>query len=173
MNSQDIILGMLMKNTLSGYDMKQNFEQLFSFFYDASYGTIYPTLSKMEAAGYITKEVVVQEGKPNKNMYSITEHGVKVFQAYLSSSLEADLLRSDLLMRLYFGEFTDKDTIMGWLEADIAEVSGMLNRLETNYEDWRKGMSPTQEFGFRIGIKSFKQRIQLLNEFAEQLKELK
>ena len=56
MTSQDVILGILMKRSLSGYDIKHMFETIFSYFYNASFGTIYPTLSKMEKEGLITKE---------------------------------------------------------------------------------------------------------------------
>ena len=75
MNSQDVILGIIMYHSLSGYDIKHKLETIFSYFYNASYGTIYPTLSKMEKEGMITKESVIQEGRPNKNVYSITEEG--------------------------------------------------------------------------------------------------
>ena len=40
---------------------------------------IYPTLRQLENEGKIKKEVVMQEGKPNKKMYFITDEGVKNF----------------------------------------------------------------------------------------------
>ena len=75
MNSQDVILGMLMKRSLTGYEIKQLFEDLFSYFYSSSYGTIYPMLHRMEKEELLTKENVLQDGKPNKNVFTITEKG--------------------------------------------------------------------------------------------------
>lgn len=88
MNIQDVILGILSEKPHSGYEIKRHFEEYFSFFFDASYGTIYPTLSKMEKLNLITKESVRQEGKPDKNVFTITSAGLDQFHAYLQSPAE-------------------------------------------------------------------------------------
>src|SRR4051794_2576933 len=116
MKAQDVILGMLMKGPLSGYDIKKQFESVFSYFFDASYGAIYPTLNKMEKQGYIDKHVQIQEGKPNKNLYAINEQGKEQFSQYLNSIIETDVIRSDFCMRMYFGEYASNDEILVWLE---------------------------------------------------------
>jgi len=56
LNSQDVILGILMKEALTGYQIKQLLENVFSNFYNSTYGTIYPTLARMEKERLITKE---------------------------------------------------------------------------------------------------------------------
>lgn len=173
MNSQDVILGMLLEGSKSGYDIKQKFQTVFSFFYDASYGTIYPTLGRMEKEGYITKESVVQEGKPNKNMYSITELGRKQFQQYLRSPVEEDVLRSDLLMRLFFGEHVDDEVAIGWLEKALEEKERLYNALSSGFKDSEHLMSPTQQISIEFGLRSYTTNIQFLKEGIEKLQKLK
>lgn len=73
MKIQGVILGILNSGPHSGYEIKRQFEERFSFFFNASYGSIYPTLSKFEKEKLITKKTVKHEGKPNKNVYTITD----------------------------------------------------------------------------------------------------
>ncbi|MDG0813175.1 hypothetical protein [Cohnella rhizosphaerae] len=53
--------------------------------------------------GYIAKESVVQEARPNKNVYSLTAEGKTQFEHYLHSPVEKDSYRSDFLVRMFFG----------------------------------------------------------------------
>ncbi|MBW7461105.1 PadR family transcriptional regulator, partial [Paenibacillus sepulcri] len=119
MNSQDVILGLLHRQPLSGYEIKQMLEMPLSFFFDASFGTIYPTLAKLEAQGFIIKENVIQDGRPNKNVYSLTDAGRQQFQAFLESPMEKDSFRSDFLVRMFFGEYMDTDTLTDWVRDEI------------------------------------------------------
>ncbi|MEZ2661164.1 PadR family transcriptional regulator [Aneurinibacillus aneurinilyticus] len=172
MLSRDVILGMLMKEPLSGYDIKQNFEELFSYFFDASYGTIYPTLSKMENQGYITKEKVSQKGKPDKNLYSITEAGKELFLSYLESPLEEDVIRSDMLMRLYFGHFADEMGVMKWFEQAIQQKQRVLELLEQDYERFKGKLSVTQEMCIEYGLKQHQLNIDMLQDALQKLKSI-
>ncbi|UJF34135.1 PadR family transcriptional regulator [Paenibacillus hexagrammi] len=152
MNSQDVILGVLMKRKLSGYDIKQLFETIFSYFYNASFGTIYPTLAKMEKEGLISKESIIQEGKPNKNVFTITEEGKRRFAAYIASPITPNELKSDFMMRMFFGEYTEADQIKEWLELGIQEQEAELHKLREDYKRYKPGMSVTQEICIRIGL---------------------
>ena len=40
---------------------------------------LYPSLRRFENMGAITKKVHTQVGKPNRNMYDITEAGEEIF----------------------------------------------------------------------------------------------
>ncbi len=103
MDVKTIILGVLNYGEMSGYDIKQFFSTNISFFYDASYGAIYPALRKLEQDGYVTKREIVQSGKPNKILYSITEEGKRLFQEEISTPFQPALLRSDMLVKIFFG----------------------------------------------------------------------
>lgn len=172
MNSQDVILGMLMKGPKSGYDMKQTFQDTFSFFYDVSFGTIYPTLSKMEQSGYITKESIIQEGKPNKNLYSITVLGREKFQEYMHGPMDSEIFRSDLLMRLYFGEFVDKSLVIEWFEQKIKEMKASYQSLSSGYEQFVHHCSPTQRLCAEYGMEQMKMSINFLEKGLEELHHL-
>ncbi|TXK76384.1 PadR family transcriptional regulator [Paenibacillus sp. N3.4] len=172
MTSQDVILGMLMKRGLTGYEIKHLLETIFSYFYNASYGTIYPTLSKMEKEGLITKESVLQEGRPNKNIFTITDLGKTHFKTYMNSPVLADEYKSDRMIRLYFGEFVEREVIISSLELDLARANEELERLEANYKLWQPTMSPTQEICIQIGIENTATLIQTLTNGLNRLKHI-
>jgi DNA-binding PadR family transcriptional regulator len=156
---------------MSGYDIKQSFESIFSYFFDASYGTIYPTLNQLEKEGYIIKETVIQEGKPNKNLFSITEKGRERFRDYLQSLIEPDVVRSDFLMRLYFGEHVGKERVTEWLEQEKTRTLASLARLEEDYRGWKEHMTPSQEACVRIGISHYRSHLQAVEDELQKLKE--
>ena len=78
-----IILGFLMGCAASGYDLKQYMAESTSYFFDASYGSIYPALKRLEEKKLILSEEKVTGGK-FKKLYSITEEGRGVFLTWLS-----------------------------------------------------------------------------------------
>ena len=69
MKGRDVILGILSKQERTGYEIKEIFQSQLSYFYDGTYGMIYPTLKKLEQDGLVSKRVIMQTGKPNKNIY--------------------------------------------------------------------------------------------------------
>ncbi|MCQ6560607.1 PadR family transcriptional regulator [Paenibacillus mendelii] len=170
MTSQDVILGILMDDSHSGYEIKHKFETLFSYFYNASYGTIYPTLGKMEKLGLITKESILQDGKPNKNVYTITEAGREAFVQYLESDIQGVELKSDFMVRLFFGEWTEPERVIRWLERSIAKEERQIERLNADYERWKSHMSPTQEICIALGIANQESNRRILLEGLAKLK---
>ncbi|WP_088185748.1 PadR family transcriptional regulator [Desulfosporosinus sp. FKA] len=48
-----ILLGFLMQNSMTGYDIKQHMSMSTSYFIDASFGSIYPALKRLEQKGFI------------------------------------------------------------------------------------------------------------------------
>ncbi|MBP0724140.1 PadR family transcriptional regulator [Bacillus sp. RG28] len=129
MNIQHVILGFLTEKPMSGYDIKQMMENSVAYFFDASYGAIYPALKRMEKEAFIEKEVVQQEGKPNKNLYVITNRGKEEFLSYMESPLNPTLIRSDLLIRIFFGRYTSKENITSWLKKEEQKAKNQLEHL--------------------------------------------
>lgn len=172
MNSQDVILGTLMKRSLSGYEIKQIFEDVFSYFYSSSYGTIYPMLHRMEKEELLTKEEVLQEGKPNKIVYTITENGRNQFNAYLMSPVEADSFKSDLLMRLYFGQFVETGLVIDWLKQSKIRTQVQLDQLNEKYLLYKEHMNPAHQICIKIGIREYIAKLETINEGLAQLEQL-
>ncbi|MBM7866274.1 PadR family transcriptional regulator [Heliobacterium gestii] len=130
MKGQDVILGILLDGPMSGYDIKQYFEKYLPDMFVASFGTIYPTLNRMEKEGYIEKEIIVQEGKPNKHLYRVTTQGKEAFHAYIQSPIEPKTIKYDFMMRLVFGKHASEGQILNWLHQELAQLKSDLEKLK-------------------------------------------
>ena len=73
-----IILGFLMTKERSGYDLKRCMTQTTSYFFDASFGSIYPALKRLTQKGLVTFREDVDGGK-FKKVYRITDSGRTAF----------------------------------------------------------------------------------------------
>lgn len=149
---QDVILGFLYEEPMSGYDIKQMMENSVSYFFDASFGAIYPALRKMEKEGLVEKQVIQQDGKPNKNLFAITENGRKQFQHYLNSPINPTIMRSDVLIRIFFARFTTKENVQKWLKEERGKNQAMfenLKRIAELYPTMEQHKRFTVEFGIR------------------------
>lgn len=96
------LLGFLMYRSMTGYELKKFFSMSFSYFSGLSYGSIYPALKKMEKAGLISMRLEVQDGAPNRKVYTITKAGRKAFITALKSPLPIERHRNAFLMKLFF-----------------------------------------------------------------------
>lgn len=158
-----------MEKELSGYDIKIVFEDVFTHFFDGSFGMIYPTLRQLEKEGKIKKEVVMQEGKPNKKMYFITDEGREEFYQYMKTDVEKDVLRSDFLMRMYFGDYSDTNTMKKWIEEEIERKETYIADLRLKYEKWKAGITFAEEISLDVGIASYTAQVETLKEKLAQL----
>ncbi|WP_068776602.1 PadR family transcriptional regulator [Paenibacillus sp. FJAT-26967] len=118
MNIQTVILGFLTKESMTGYDMKARVDQSVSHLFEASFGGIYPALKRMEKEGLVDKEIQFQEGKPNRNVFAITDKGRQSFMDYLLSPLAQNGQRSDFLLRFFFASHVPDCLILSWLEQE-------------------------------------------------------
>jgi DNA-binding PadR family transcriptional regulator len=65
-----IVLGLLMHEDLSGYDLKKHIDQSISQFWEVGYGQLYPTLKELEQAGYISGRHSGCACRPKRNTSS-------------------------------------------------------------------------------------------------------
>jgi len=97
-----IILGLLSHEPSSGYEIKKRVEYSISYFWDISYGQIYPTLRKLEEEGFAIKEIEEGDKGPSRKRYSITENGRKELQKWLHKPEEKEY---EILLKMFFGAY--------------------------------------------------------------------
>lgn len=99
-----ICLGALSYGDATGYEIRKQFEEgPFAYFYDASFGSIYPALNKLLDDGLVTCTTEAQPGRPTKKIYSITDEGLTFLQDALKQEPSEHKLRSDFLAAMFFG----------------------------------------------------------------------
>jgi PadR family transcriptional regulator AphA len=105
MEIKTICLGVLSLGEASGYEIKKFFEDGFSHFYVAGFGSIYPALAQLTRDGHVTCSNVEQEKRPAKKVYRITDSGVVQFRHELAQGYPSHRVRSDFLLQMVFADF--------------------------------------------------------------------
>jgi DNA-binding PadR family transcriptional regulator len=104
-----VLLGLLQEENLSGYDMKKIIEIRMPFFWQESYGQIYPELSNMKEEGLIEISNTCSTGdiKREKVRYNITPKGQEELKKWMEAENEKDTSRSEFLLKMYLS--TDRN----------------------------------------------------------------
>jgi len=127
MNVRTICLAILYDGEATGYEIRKlSVEGEYSYFIDASYGSIYPALARLETETLVTSKVEVQDGKPAKKIYSITPAGRSVFIQSLFEKLGEDDYRSEFLLFLRFATELPQSLVEQRLSERLTEVDAKL-----------------------------------------------
>lgn len=102
--SKYAIMGMLSMGPVSGYDIKKRFEKSLSYFWNESYGQIYPILKKLAEQGLATRSIEKQTGKPDRHSYALTDKGRKALQDWMVQPVDSQIGRHEILLKLFFGQ---------------------------------------------------------------------
>jgi DNA-binding PadR family transcriptional regulator len=98
------ILGILHYKDLTIYDIKKAIERNINFFYSSSYGSIHPTLKKLETKEMIKTKSEIENGRLKK-IYSITKKGKLEFHKWLLTDIGIEKIQDQGLLRLFFLNF--------------------------------------------------------------------
>lgn len=97
-----VILGLLSHEPMTGYDIKKRLDTTLRLFWNASYGSIYPTLNSLENEHKVTRLQTTYNGR-DKILYTITGEGRQSLQQWLEKPVVKDELRYETLLKLFFG----------------------------------------------------------------------
>lgn len=117
------ILGLISYGDVTGYEIMQVFRDSLRHFWPVQTSQIYRELRTLEERGWVQVTRVAQTGRPDKNVFAITEAG----RGELLDWLRADNLpkyeRSPLLLKTFFlGELPPEEA-MAFFRAVEAEAS--------------------------------------------------
>ena len=152
MDIQFAILGLLNRQSLSGYDLKKIIADSDVFYWSGNNNQIYNSLVALHKSGLVTQEIVSQESLPNKKIYSITEAGREKLRTWLLSPPELPEFRDNFLIHLALSELlksAELDNLLAKYEEEVDVQHRMRQAQVTllaavpNYSDrerylWRK-----------------------------------
>ena len=129
MDIELMILGFLMSGPKTGYRLKAISGKLIMF-YSITLNKIYPALRKLEAGGYIQKEIVFQTGKPNKHLYSLTQPGKEYFFEKLQEPPPPIDVGNPFFVKSFFFRFLDEAQVVAEFEKEIHSMEETLGDLK-------------------------------------------
>jgi PadR family transcriptional regulator, regulatory protein AphA len=95
------LLALLARKSLSGYDLAQYMKRPIGFFWQAQLSQIYPELAHLEEQGCVVHRVIVQEDRPPKKLYTITEAGHSALRAWVAQPAAPAVERNEFLLKTY------------------------------------------------------------------------
>ena len=116
----DAILACLTEHPMTGYELAKTFDASIGFFWKADHQQIYRELSRLRDRGHIQGREVVQSGKPNKLVYTLTAEGRAALRHWAARPSSPVSMKDDLLVRLYALDSVDieplRDDLMARME---------------------------------------------------------
>lgn len=109
------ILVALTDGPKSGYDIAKQFDESTGFFWRARHSQIYRELGILKTRGWAEAKEIVQTGKPNRIVLTITDAGRQALIDWSRKPSEVQALKDDFLVQLYALEHID----LGALRANI------------------------------------------------------
>jgi DNA-binding PadR family transcriptional regulator len=127
------ILGLRKERSMHGYQLSKRLTDTLGGFWRVSYGSLYPSLRRLEKDGAVEQVFDQQEVGRRKNVYRITEHGEGVFLQLLEeagndTSTEDNRFR----VRLAFFKYLAPDTRIRLLERRRAFLEERLSTIQTS-----------------------------------------
>lgn len=114
--SQAILAALIGNKPCSGYDLAKQFNSYLGFFWKATHQQIYRELAVMEKDGLVTCELVRQEERPAKKVYSVTEKGKQHLVEWIAQPSEPSPIKEDLLAKFHVGYLVPCGIILDEIE---------------------------------------------------------
>jgi len=111
-----VILGLLRDEAMSGYQIKQSINTRMSFFWNESYGQLYPELNAMEKEGFIEVVTIDNPTQREKNLYKTTRKGLELFNQWMALENDKDTIRSEALLKFFLADDQNKESILKHLD---------------------------------------------------------
>src|SRR5215831_2154826 len=126
----DAILACLTERPMTGYELAKTFDTSIGFFWKADHQQIYRELSRLRDRGHIQGREVVQSGKPNKLVYTLTSEGRAAFRHWAARPSMPASIKDDLLVRLYALDSVDVAPLRADLMARLGHHRDRYERYE-------------------------------------------
>ena len=174
------ILVSLSEQSGTGYELARRFDRSIGHFWSATHQQIYRTLRTMETDGWVHVTEVVQQGRPDKRVYTVADAGRAHLAAWIAAPLRgaADSRTRDLAVKLRGLQFGDADAPAALREQIVTLRSERAALLDT-YRGYEKtqfadpaalaGATLHQHLVLRGGIRAEQSTVDWLDEILEAL----
>ncbi|MBF4691822.1 PadR family transcriptional regulator [Fusibacter ferrireducens] len=167
-----VLLGFLTYGDLTGYEIKKIMTHSTSNFVDASFGSIYPALKRLESKKWISS----YEGKTGKKMikkYSLTAVGKDHFLKWLKAPAEYSPFNHEFLAKIFFFKNIDHEEAIGQIKCVIAGIEARLDGLKKlkNHEGHGElcDINGFEEDTLDYGISNYRHQLEWFNNYLQKM----
>jgi DNA-binding PadR family transcriptional regulator len=161
---------------MSGYDIGLSIRASVGYFWNESYGQIYPNLKKLEAGGFASAKTERQKGKPDRRIYSITKTGRERLAKWLAVPPQPEVPRNELLLKLFFAAQVGPGIPIGYLERMAESERATLDQIKRAHEEIGKNKqypdAPYWKMAARFGELELEAHLRWAAETVAELKKM-
>jgi DNA-binding PadR family transcriptional regulator len=125
---REVVLTVLARRRMTGYEIARTFDQVLSYFWRASHQQVYRELARLHRQRFVVYEVVPQAGKPNKKVYEITKAGRDELKRWVAEPTAAPRPQYDLLVKLLAGTLVDKQALRVEFARVRSDIAGVMQQ---------------------------------------------
>jgi len=126
---REVILTVLARGEMTGYEITKDFEAVYVHFWRASHQQVYRELARLDRDGGVTVKVVAQESRPDKKVYAITKRGLEELKRWIVAPTEPPRPQYDLLVKLLGCHVVDRPVFQRELQRISARAQEWVNEL--------------------------------------------
>jgi DNA-binding PadR family transcriptional regulator len=127
------ILGLLKERSMHGYQLSKRLTDTLGGFWRVSYGSLYPSLKRLEKQGAVEQVFDEQEVGRRKNVYRITDKGEELFRELLEEAgSDATGEENRFRVRLAFFKYLAPESRIRLLERRRAFLEERLDTLRAS-----------------------------------------
>jgi len=165
----DAILACLTERPMTGYELAKTFDASIGFFWKADHQQIYRELSKLRDRGHVQGQEVVQSGKPNKLVYTLTDDGKAALRHWGARPSVPALIKDDLLVRLYALDHVDIEPLRTDLMARLEHHRDRHDRYERLLaKRFPQGTAAPADLGKLLSLKLGLRHESMVAEWCEE-----
>ncbi len=165
----DAILACLTERPMTGYELAKTFDASIGFFWKADHQQIYRELSRLRDKGHVQGREVVQSGKPNKLVYTLTTEGRAALKHWAARPSVPPSIKDDLLVRLYALDCVDiaplRNDLMARLEHHRDRYERYERLLNKRFPD---GIAPPADVGKMLSLRLGMRHERVVVEWCEE-----
>ncbi|WP_030543825.1 PadR family transcriptional regulator [Streptomyces albus] len=147
------VLAALLDGEYSGYQLAKAFDVGVANFWHALPQQLYAELTKLEKEGLVAGRQVVQETRPNKRLFHVTDAGRAELEKFAAAASKPSFIRDDLLVKVQAADRIGTAAVIEQLEERASAAEGKIEVLGKLLRRLR-GDADEEEFlreGERIG----------------------
>jgi DNA-binding PadR family transcriptional regulator len=147
------VLAALLDGEYSGYQLAKGFDIGVANFWHALPQQLYAELAKLEREGLVAGRQVVQETRPNKRLFRVTEEGLCELERFAADAVKPSFIRDDLTVKVHAVDRTETAAVIAQLEERSA-LAAAKAELFTSLLERMRGDLDEEEFlrsGERVG----------------------
>ncbi|MBZ4321054.1 PadR family transcriptional regulator [Streptomyces huiliensis] len=109
------VLAALLDGELSGYQLAKAFDLGVANFWYAQPQQLYAELGRLEKDGLVAGREVVQETRPTKRLFHVTDAGRAELEAFTAASAKPSFIRDDVLVKVQAADHVDAEALIAQL----------------------------------------------------------